>query len=114
MKNLFLILIVFLIPFAACKKDNNDTPADQQNPLVFTSLSCADSTLAVGATTTFTATASGDDLTYSWSSLYGTFFGSGPVVQWSVCHADGFIITCEVQDKYGNKESKNIKIAVHE
>lgn len=38
--------------------------------------------------------------------------GSGSVVDWTVCHSALFTITCEVEDKYGDKLSKSIEIGV--
>lgn len=109
MKKLIIIIIVFAV--FACKK-KSDTPPDSATPLNFISLTVADSVLYVNVPATFTATATGDDLTYTWSSEWGTFIGSGAVVQWSACHADKFTITCIVEDKYNQSQTKNLDVKV--
>jgi len=45
-------------------------------------------------------------------ATYGTFVGSGNTVQWTVCHADNFIITCEVVDKNNHSDTKSVTIKV--
>jgi hypothetical protein len=112
MRNLLLILLIITgAVLSSCKKDTNDDtiPPDTKNPLVFTSLT-ADSTNKVGTYSPITAIASGDGLTYTWTPEFGTIVGSGSSVQWIVCHSDFFTITCEVQDQYGEKQSKDVII----
>jgi len=105
-------LLVAIAFFTACKKSSStDTPAD--TPLVFSSLTAADTLVKVNQLTTITAAANGDGLTYKWTASYGTFVGSGATVQWTVCHASRFTITCEVKDKYNHAEKKTIAIRSH-
>jgi hypothetical protein len=109
----FLSLIVITAVLTlSCKK--NESNENDRTTLVFTSLTSSKTTMNVSEFTTLTAVASGDDLTYTWGSDsgYGTIVGSGGVVNWSVCHPDVFFVTCEVQDKYGEKLSKTIQINV--
>lgn len=97
----------------ACKKEKkSDTPPDSATPLNFISLTVSDSILYVNIPTTITATATGDELTYTWSAEWGTFIGSGAVVQWSACHAATFVITCKVEDKYHQSQTKNLNVKV--
>lgn len=109
----FLVVVVAAVLVFSCKKKDDNSNV-QKTPLVFTSLTASDSVMTKYDYTTLTAVASGDELTYTWGSQsgYGTFVGSGPVVSWSVCHEAVFILTCDVQDKYGDKLSKSIKIYV--
>jgi hypothetical protein len=112
MRNLLLILLIITgAILSSCKKDTNDdtNPPENRNPLVFSSL-IADSVAKVGAFTPLSAVATGDGLTYTWTPEYGTIIGSGPNVEWTICHSDFFTITCEVQDQYGEKQSKEVII----
>jgi hypothetical protein len=112
MKKIFIPILLLLIIAASCKKDNTPSPDGNQTPLVFSSLTVADTVIAVNATTTITAVAVGDELTYNWSYSGGVIIGSGDVVQFTVCHSDKFKITCEVKDKYNNSETKDVYIKV--
>lgn len=112
MRKFLLLLLVLSIAVVGCKKDEDNPPTDNKTPLTFSSLTASDTLIAIAANTTLTATATGDELTYTWSAEYGTIFGSGAVVEWTVCHSDYFTINCEVQDKYGDKLAKSIVINV--
>ena len=108
----FMALIVVLS--ISCKKKEDNPDPDQRKTLVFNSLTASDTSIVLGNYTTLTAVADGDELTYIWGSEsgFGTVVGSGAVVQWSVCHADRFWVYCDVQDKYGDKLRKTIRISV--
>ena len=110
MKKMFLIILIFTA--MACKKEQNGPLPDNATPLIFTSITVGDSILYVNVPTTLTANATGDDLTYKWSAAWGTFIGSGRVVQWSACHADKFTITCKVTDKYDQSQTVNLDVKV--
>jgi hypothetical protein len=109
-KILALLLIVFAV--AACKKDKVENSAPPA-PLVYTSLTASDTMLALGVVPTISAVATGDDILYFWSASYGSIIGSGATVQWTVCHADTFRITCKVKDKYDAELSKSVLMHVH-
>jgi len=111
-KNIFFIALILVVAvFSSCKKDK--TPeAPIQKPLTFTLLSSSNDSMFVGDITTLTAVATGDGLTYTWSSEWGTFVGSGASVQWSACHAALFTVYCEVKDKYNASIKKSIFINV--
>jgi hypothetical protein len=111
MKKNILILAVLVVLIAACKKKDDPAP-NTGTPLKFVSLTSSDSSILVNGFTTLTAVASGDGLTYTWSSLYGTIIGSGAVVQWTVCHADNFKIMCVVTDVNNNSAKDSIYINV--
>ncbi|MFA4851593.1 MAG: hypothetical protein WC868_11185 [Bacteroidales bacterium] len=116
MKNniLFLTFFFLVVAFSACKKDKTQ-PSDEANsqPLVYTSLIAQDTSILVGVFVTISATATGDELTYTWSSDYGSFLGSGASVQWVACHAADHVINCEVKDKYNNSATKSVVIHVY-
>ena len=107
----FLLTAIVLIVAFACKKSSpgTDSPGGSFS---FTNLTVSDTSMKVNEIATVTATATGTNLTYHWTASYGTFIGSGYKVQWTVCHADIFTITCEVSDGNGNKESRTVSIAV--
>ena len=108
---LFFLVITTVIGFASCKK--SETPADTSiTPFTYTSLVVSDTLIKLNEFATITATATGDELSYKWTSEsgFGTFIGSGASVQWSVCHADAFVISCQVTDKYNHSETKNVTI----
>ncbi|MFA6922630.1 MAG: hypothetical protein WC223_00105 [Bacteroidales bacterium] len=110
MKKLLKITFIGLIVLIfACKKDKS---ADTTTPLTFTSLVAKDSVFTVNATTELTATATGDRLKYTWSCEdgWGTFYGSGNKVSWTVCHASIFKIRCIVSDENKKSLSKEVYV----
>ena len=108
MKNIFILLgVVMILVSAACKKSSPADPSGGAN-FQFTSLVATDTVVKVNAITTLKATAVGDGLTYSWTSLYGTFLSNGATQQWTVCHEDKFSISCTVTDKYNHSETKQV------
>ena len=114
MKKLILLLFVsaFVLFFSCKKKDN----AAEQTPFSYTSLIASESIISVTSSLHIVATATGDDLQYSWKSVdtegnnFGNIIGSGNDIQWTICHADNFIVSCTVSDKYGNSETKTVSI----
>jgi len=113
MKKFAIVLLsVFAILAISCSKKSDTTGSN--TPLVFSSLIASDTTMTVNGLITFTAKASGDGVSYHWTASYGSFVGSGSSVKWTVCHADKFVVTCEVKDANGNSASKQCTIAVHE
>lgn len=106
-KIMYLVLILAGIMVLSCNKskpsgtDNN--PAKGFN---FSALTTNDTLMKVNETATITAFATGSSLTYEWTATFGTFIGSGPTVQWTVCHADNFTITCKVSDNQSNTEDR--------
>jgi hypothetical protein len=111
-KYILLLFFAFAIMAVSCSKKSNSTGSN--TPLVFSSLSVSDTTMVVNGLISISATASGDGLSYHWTASYGSFVGSGASVKWTVCHADKFLITCEVKDANGNSASKQRTILVHE
>lgn len=112
MKHVLIIIFgfLFILSTACSKKSENAAPSV---PLVFNSLNISDSTMTVNDILTCTASATGDGITYHWSATYGSFMGSGSTVSWTVCHADNFVITCEVKDSAGNSAKKQRTVRVH-
>ena len=113
MKHFLLISgVVLIVALASCKKSST-TPDSSSGTFKFTSIVANDTVILVNEVTTLTANATGEGLTYTWTCDFGTFIGSGNTVQWTVCHADNFIINCTVTDKNSNSASKAITIRTH-
>jgi hypothetical protein len=112
-KYFIIIFIMFSAAYISCKKDNTNNSAGTIN---FSSLVAKDSLITIDSTglayAQFTATATGNGLSYTWSCEggWGTFYGSGPTVNWSICHASKFKITCSVKDADNNSVSKDVYV----
>lgn len=109
MKKLFILIIGFILIMISCKK--SEVPTNSGTQFKFISLIAKDTIIKINGITSITANAQGDGLTYQWTANYGTFIGSGSTVQWTVCHADKFIITCKVKDQNNNSDTKNVTIS---
>lgn len=107
----FLIALLFAVLIIGCSKTTVE-PKDNGNEFKFISLVSQDTALPVNGITGITANATGTGLIYQWTASYGSFIGSGPNVQWTVCHADTFTISCEVKDDKGHSETKVLSIHV--
>ena len=116
MNRIFLttLIIIALVVVSCTKNDDKTDSASQPAQFEYKSLVAQDTIMLLTDINTIVATANGDGLTYHWSASYGNFIGSGSTVQWTVCHADKFSITCEVRDQYGHSESKDVYVRVRE
>ena len=114
-KILTVLCLVTIVILASCSKNKTTAdPGTGSTPYKFNSLSATDTVVKVNDLTTLKAVASGDGLTYEWTSDYGTFApGSGATREWSVCHEDKFTISCKVTDKYNHAETKTIVVRSH-
>jgi hypothetical protein len=112
-KFVFFLCLGTMGMLAACSKSETTPGQTSGADFKFTSLSAADTVIKVNDITSVTALATGDGLTYTWSASYGTFVGSGPTVQWTVCHQDKFTISCLVSDKFKHSETKTIVVRSH-
>lgn len=112
----WLYLFLFSTFLIGCSKEEQQIQTPINTSLVFHSLTSGDTIMKVGGLMPVEALATGDNLNFEWISKdannnsYGSFFGTGSSVEWYVCHADLFYITCTVTDKYQNKESKTITV----
>lgn len=119
-KYLFIYLLLIGIAVASCKKEEpepeqitNPTPAPTP-VFAFSSLSAENTTIPIGGTAKITASASGENLTYSWSASQGDILGSGSQITYgaSNCCAGENEITCTVKDGNNNSDTKKITITV--
>lgn len=111
MKNISLLFcMVAFVVLAACTKNNSKPDPGPGSDFIYKSLTVADTVIKVNEITTIYAVAFGDGLTYKWIASYGNILGSGPTVQWTVCHQDKFNISCQVTDQYNHSETKTIVV----
>jgi len=91
-------------------------PWQENHSPVISSLIARPSTLQVGQLTELTCYAADEDqdeLYYHWFSSEGTIIGTGAYIQWIAPLKSGnYLITCEVSDHRGSKDSKSIQIWV--
>lgn len=101
---------ISLMIMTSCKKEDHDV----EKPLTFTSLIAQEDTIFPGGTTSVTALADGDEITYSWSASAGDVVGSGSVINYvsPPCTVGNNQITCVVKDKANNSITKSITIVV--
>lgn len=131
MKTVKLILgiVTIGIMVASCNKEVQEPEVNPTNTstsgtntgsttgtstISYTSLSAEQSTIAIGATTKVTATATGDGLTYIWSASNGDIIGSGSQITYgaSGCCGGTNTITCTIKDSGNHQESKSVSIVV--
>lgn len=114
-KSSFLLLVyIMLTPFFhSCKKESKNNP---QNTKTFTynSLVSEQYEIKQGNVTRVTANVTGE-VTYKWTCSSGELFGSGNSILFGAgsCCTGDHKVACEVSDKSGNKESKEVNIKVN-
>lgn len=105
----FCILIIF-----GCSKHDNDNNFQPDSYLTyFESLTSDKDTLLRGESTTITAKATGNKITFSWSASVGPILGDGNQVLYiaSPCCYGNVIINCEARTSDGS-QSKSLLITV--
>jgi hypothetical protein len=108
------LIISLLIFLSACQQStspvaNNDDNTNKTK-FEFIDLVAESTSITIYQSPKIKAVAKGDELTYIWSAELGLIWGSGPEVNYSICHETEDIITCKVADKWGNSATKSIKI----
>lgn len=108
---LFFAMALMIVAVAGCKKEETKPVS---TPLSYSSLNAETSTIAIGATTKVTASATGEGLSYTWSASAGDIIGSGSQITYGAptCCAGQNTVTCIVKDSGGNQASKSITINV--
>lgn len=114
MKTTQLILAIALMVIISTGCDKEAPNPTGTSTFSYTELRASQDTIAIGATTTVTAIATGDGLTYSWSTSNGYIIGSGSQVIYgaSGCCGGNNSVTCVVKDAHNNQGSKTIIIVV--
>ena len=87
-------LIIIIIIFIGCNKDEEGPNNSQNSPPEIQSVTASPSTVGISGTTNLTCVATDpdqDELTYSWSSQLGSFPSgtSGSSVQWQAPSTSG-------------------------
>jgi len=107
-----IIITIFIILLYSCKKED---PPSVSQPLVFSQLVAEKYRIHPGESTTITATASGDQLLYTWRATAGDILGSGSLITYisPPCTIGSNEISCTVSDKANNSLTKKIVIEVY-
>ncbi|MCU0473772.1 MAG: hypothetical protein MUC93_10470 [Bacteroidales bacterium] len=107
-----IIITILIILLYSCKKEE---PPSVNQPLVFNQLVAEKNMIHPGESTTITATASGDQLFYTWKATAGDILGSGNRVTYisPPCTIGSNEITCSISDKANNSLTKKIVIEVY-
>lgn len=113
-KTLHLLAMITFVAITACKKEEKTGQTASSTPLQYNSLSAQSTTIAIGATTKVTASATGEGLTYTWSVSAGDIIGNGAEITYGAptCCAGQNTITCTVKDAGGNSQAKSLIINV--
>ncbi len=119
MKNFFLISLLTAVVFSgsvSCKK-NNPAPTDSAAtpvPLSFNFLKAERTGIRVGESTTITAEATGQNISYNWQASTGTIVGQGAQVSYgSTCNSciGDNTISCTVSDGKST-QTKSIVVSI--
>jgi hypothetical protein len=108
-----IIAVIAIYTANSCEEPN---PEEGQVPLVFTDLTADKDSLNIGETVTFTATATGKDVTYLWSASAGSLLGGGNQVTLTPtpCLTGDIVITCVVRDDYDETKTKTLSVYIFE
>ena len=115
MKKLGFIFSIFVVyfGFCSCKKTNNDavvygssknystttnTPTNTGGAFSFTKITLLPNPVKIGIASKLFATASGNNLTYKWTTSHGDLFGNGAAIYYSDSCIGTYTITCVVSD----------------
>ena len=116
--NFFIpLLLLAVITITSCsKKEEEYQPSS--TPLSYAGLMLQSDTIFVGETTTVTANASGENLTYSWAleqGSLGDIIGAGKTITYgaSPCCTGWNTIACTVSNG-ATSQSKSVTIVVKE
>ena len=112
MRKSIYIIFVFYLMLGGCKKSNDviptgtsvnysdlsSTPSNTGGVFSFTKITTTPGTIKQGAASKVIATATGSNLTYTWSTSHGELFGSGSAIYYSDSCIGTYTITCVVSD----------------
>lgn len=109
---IFVAFIVYLT-FCACTKTNNDAvpygtsknysniasaPTNTGGTFSFTKITLTPNPVKIGVASKLFATATGNNLTYKWTTSHGDLFGNGSAIYYSDSCIGAYTITCVVSD----------------
>jgi len=112
MRKSVYILFVFYLLLSGCKKSDNviptgtstnysdvsGTPPNPGGAFSFTKITINPNPMQPGQGAKVVAVASGNNLTYKWSTSHGELFGSGSAIYYDDSCLGTFTITCVVSD----------------
>jgi len=108
-----LFILVVYIAFCGCKKTNNDvtvygtsknysnttsSPTNSGGAFSFTKITLTPNPVKIGVASKLYATATGNNLTYKWTTSHGDLFGTGAAIYYSDSCIGTYTITCVVSD----------------
>ncbi len=117
-------IFITVISFSGCKKTGDDSIAhgssvnystvsgSQTNPggvFSFSKITVSPNPVKIGAASQLTAVASGNNLTYVWTTSHGDLFGKGYKIWYSDSCIGEYSVTCVVSD---GKQSATITIPI--
>ena len=109
---LAILIILCGISLGSCKKKEDPQPIAASDALTFTSLKVENASIDFGTSTLITATATGEDLTYIWSTAVGILSGSGAQIEYFGCCVGTYEVSCVVEDSNSNSAEKKVSITV--
>jgi hypothetical protein len=115
MKKSVFILSAFIIylTFLGCKKPDvttlaygesknysniSSSPTNTGGAFSFTKITLTPNPVKIGVASKLFATATGNNLTYKWSTSHGDLFGTGAAIYYSDSCIGEYTITCVVSD----------------
>lgn len=113
---IFVSILIFGLSLQVMNSCDKENPEEEKVELVFSSLSVDNDSIYVGETVTFTAKATGKNISYYWTSSAGSLLGGGSQVTLtpSPCLSGDIIVTCDVIDAYKVKKTKTATITILE
>ncbi|TVQ16456.1 MAG: hypothetical protein EA361_04050 [Bacteroidetes bacterium] len=111
----FRYILVFFVLTVACQKEivYEENPAlIKKNELVYTELKALDPVVTVDKMARLKAVASGDSLVFQWFSEEGIITATDTLAFFSSDIDGVFSVSCQISDKYGNSEIKEVEVRV--
>lgn len=124
MKNRFGLILLLATCLMACQKSSmSDAPQgtfknypsgssvsySPGGAFSFTKLEASPATIQKGTLSKVVATASGSNLTFTWSTPHGDIFGTGPSVYYGDSCVGSYAVNCTVSD---GSQSKTLTITI--
>ena len=111
-KALTILVIITGLSIVSCKKKEDAQPVNNLESFSFIGLTAENSTLTRGGSTKITATATGQNLRFIWSTTIGILSGSGAQIEYYGCCVGTYDVTCTLEDSNNNSQEKKVTIVV--